>query len=271
MTRRFTLIELLVVISIIAILASMLLPSLSRARYLARLIVCTGQLDQLGALVAVYCGDSDGWYPDNRNHSNTNALVSNANGYFTDSRGQYSGYIEDFDLYFQCPLSAHFGGVSMNNPVGSYRLFMTSIELWYGRVIDDGQPKSIMGRIGDPLPYVASGIPYEFRILAADMDLHRTDSLKWVWSAHPDRGPSFLSLVNESSNHNPNHHSNYQHHRTNWESSLVDIHGQLDRNFLRDDGSAFRINGVGHSDSRFVRLPHSPREPTFASLYLPTP
>ena len=62
-TRYFTLIELLVVIAIIAILASLLLPALSYARYKTKLIVCLNNLHQSHVSIVSYMVDFDMCYP----------------------------------------------------------------------------------------------------------------------------------------------------------------------------------------------------------------
>ena len=63
MKNKFTIIELLVVISVIAILAAMLLPALSRAKEMAHRSVCASNLRQIGAMANMHAGDKDGFYP----------------------------------------------------------------------------------------------------------------------------------------------------------------------------------------------------------------
>ncbi|EDM29324.1 hypothetical protein LNTAR_23079 [Lentisphaera araneosa HTCC2155] len=71
--QRFTLIEVLVVVAIIGILASLLLPSLSKARGNAQRSVCVNNLKNISQALLMYPDDNDDYYThgDSRGGNNT--------------------------------------------------------------------------------------------------------------------------------------------------------------------------------------------------------
>ena len=60
---KFTLVELLVVLAVIAILAGLLLPALSKARDRARTVICSGNLKTIGLSVVFYTNTYDSYLP----------------------------------------------------------------------------------------------------------------------------------------------------------------------------------------------------------------
>lgn len=68
--RRFTLIELLVVIAIIGILASLLIPGLTRARRNAMKVQCSSNLRQIGTSLYMFADDHHGYLPPGPDYPN---------------------------------------------------------------------------------------------------------------------------------------------------------------------------------------------------------
>jgi prepilin-type N-terminal cleavage/methylation domain-containing protein len=121
----FTLIELLVVVSIIALLISILLPSLQQARAQAKAVKCAANTQHIGKAVMSYLTDSQGVYPPSYVYpKDANGDWSSEDGGQAPDPSQF-GYMHwSYFLYsngrvhdsaFQCP-DFRNGGAPRTNP-----------------------------------------------------------------------------------------------------------------------------------------------------------
>ena len=112
-TRRkgFTLIELLVVISIIAVLLSVLMPALSRAKYIAKRLICLTRIKDQANSQFLYAADWDGKFSPN-NGRGPQYMSSDWGTGLVDGIRTYEAmidkYITNTDIMF-CPLLKKFG------------------------------------------------------------------------------------------------------------------------------------------------------------------
>ncbi len=98
--RGFTLIELLVVVAIIALLIAILLPSLARAREMARRSVCSSNLRQIGLALNTYAQDNEDTFPRVNKPGSADIVGTNASGGSGGDTGDtyYFRDLEDADV-----------------------------------------------------------------------------------------------------------------------------------------------------------------------------
>ena len=102
--RAFTLVELLIVVAILALLLSLLAPTMKRAKVLAALAVCKGQMKQITVSLQMYVTDYDRQLPWTQ--AQANPSTCRVIGYYEKVTGIGSiflgGFVDDPRVFF-CP------------------------------------------------------------------------------------------------------------------------------------------------------------------------
>jgi prepilin-type N-terminal cleavage/methylation domain-containing protein len=133
--RGFTIIELLVVITVIAVLVSVILPVMGKAREEASHLVCQAELRGQGVAMNAYAADFKGWYPYGTKMWDNGSDWGPISGMNTSlSFQQYYTYLGQMRPFF-CPTFNHFYWPGkIDNPYQVQKNYNTTDYIVFGYV-----------------------------------------------------------------------------------------------------------------------------------------
>lgn len=131
--EKFTLIELLVVVAIIGILASLLLPSLSKAREKGKRAVCKSNLHQIGVAIHNYADSNNDKIPDNYGTSGAHwrfTILENGGSLSTKFGKLVEQKVMDFSEALYCPSNNWDNSISIGPYSGLNLTYKYNREIW---------------------------------------------------------------------------------------------------------------------------------------------
>lgn len=142
-------VELLVVVAILSVLASILLPALSRSREASRRTACQSNLKQLGVVLKMYAAESEGNYypPTQKWHLNGTPTLSWIRGAVL-----HPEYISDLNISV-CPSDSRA------------KEFIGALELDFGAFLSTALRNNVSATCGDAL--LSLGVSYTYTGYAA--------------------------------------------------------------------------------------------------------
>jgi len=192
--KAFTLVELLVVIAIIALLISILLPSLSRARELSKRLVCASNVKGIGTSAKIYSNDNqEKWMvPGFRS-----TLIDAANVAYTESSGVVVGHLRAQESKKDNPGQANSGSTALS-VTRAYWMLVRSGDVTVKQYTcpssgDDDDPTENIDNYYDFTTY--GNISYGYQVPFGPRDTQAREGMDNRQSVAADKGPWYFATA----------------------------------------------------------------------------